>query len=80
MKHLKMVTPYLMTEPLTSTRHYGRYRTVIPQRAIYSVGVWPLNIAAKYSRYKFMAVSLPKRLWYWRFGSETAGFGSETAT
>jgi hypothetical protein len=37
-------------------------------------------MAVTYSRYKFMAVSLPKRLWYFRFGSETAGFGSETAT
>jgi hypothetical protein len=37
------------------------------------------GMAATYSRCKFMAVSLPKRLWYWRFGSETAGFGSETA-
>ena len=34
-----------MTEPLTSTRHYGRYRTDTPQRALYSVGVWPLHIA-----------------------------------
>ena len=41
-----MVTPYLMTEPLTSTRHYGRYRTVAPQRTLYSVGGWPLHIAA----------------------------------
>ena len=38
------------------------------------------GMAVTYSRYKFMAVSLPKRLWYCRFGSETAGFGSETAT
>jgi hypothetical protein len=37
-------------------------------------------MAVAYSRYEFMAVSLPKRLWYFRFGSENAGFGSETAT
>jgi hypothetical protein len=43
MEHPKMVTPYLITEPLTSTRHNGRYRTVSPQRALYSVGVWPLH-------------------------------------
>ena len=44
----KMVTPYLITEPLTSTRHYGRYSysTVAPQRALYPVGAWPLHIGA----------------------------------
>jgi hypothetical protein len=38
------------------------------------------GMAVTHSRYKFMAVSLPKRLWYCRFGIGTSGFGIETAT
>jgi len=30
-----------MTGPLASTRHYGRYRTATPQRALYYVEAWP---------------------------------------
>jgi hypothetical protein len=45
-----MVNPYLMTEPLTSTRHYGRYRTVTeplhPNGHFIPLGdgryIWPL--------------------------------------
>jgi hypothetical protein len=35
---------------------HGRYITVAPERALGSVGEWPLN-----NRYKFVTVSLPKR-------------------
>ena len=52
MSHPKMVTPRLIIyitvaiiEPLTLTRHHGRYSTVTPPRALASVGGWPLHMA-----------------------------------
>jgi hypothetical protein len=32
-------------QPLALTNGHGRYTTVIPERALASVGEWPLNIA-----------------------------------
>ena len=55
-----MVPPYLITEPLALTRHHGRYSAVVPQRALASVGGWPLHMAVTHGRYKFITVSLPK--------------------
>jgi hypothetical protein len=55
--------------PLPLASAHVRYITVTPERTILSVGEWPLHI---YSRYKFVTVSLPKRLRNGRFNSETA--------
>ena len=57
-------------KPLALTNDHGRYMTVTPERTLASVGEWPLHIA--YSRYKFLAASLPKRFRNGRFTSETA--------
>ena len=46
-------------KPLALASGHGRYITVIPERALVSVGEWPLHIAVK-----FLTVSLPKRLQY----------------
>jgi hypothetical protein len=43
--------------------------TVAPERALVSIGEWPLHI---FNRYKFVTASLPKRLRNGRFASETA--------
>jgi hypothetical protein len=58
-------------KPLALASGHDRYSytTVTPERALVSVGEWPLHI---YSRYKFLTVSLPKRFRSGRFTSETA--------
>ena len=58
--------------PLALTNGHGRYTTATPERKLVSTGIreWPLRVA--YNRYKFMAVSFPKRLRNGRFASETA--------
>jgi hypothetical protein len=53
-------------KPLPLTNGHGRYMTVTPEQTLVSVGEWPLHI---YCRYKFIAVSLPKRLRNGRFTS-----------
>ena len=53
-------------KPLALASGHGRYITVTPERALVSVGEWPLHIAVK-----FLTVSLPK--------PPSGGFGSETA-
>ena len=53
-------------KPLPLANGHGRYITVTPERALVSVGEWPLHIAVK-----FLTVSLPKPP-YGGFRSETA--------
>jgi hypothetical protein len=57
-------------KPLALASGHGRYITVTTERTLVSVGEWPLHIA--YSRYNFLAASLPKRFRNGRFTSETA--------
>ena len=54
-------------KPLPLDNGHGRYITVTPERALVSVGKWPLNLALK-----FLTVSLPKPLCDGRFTLEIA--------
>ena len=54
-------------KPLALASGHGRYITVTPERALVSVGEWPLHIAVT-----FLTVSLPKPPCNGRFTSETA--------
>ena len=60
---------HLRIKPLALASDHGHYITVTPERALVSVGGWPLQI---YNRYKFVTVSLPERLRSVRFITETA--------
>ena len=53
-------------KPLALANGHGRYITVTPERALVSVGEWPLHIAVK-----VWTVSLPKPP-YGGFRSETS--------
>ena len=57
-------------KPLAFTSGHGRYITVTPEQTLMSVCRW--GMAVTYSRYKFVNVSIPKRLCNGRFTSETA--------
>jgi hypothetical protein len=58
---------------LVLTNGHGRYMAVTPERALASFGEWPLHVTVTlYSSYKFVTVSLLKRLHNGRFNSETA--------
>jgi hypothetical protein len=61
--------PHTRIKPLTLASGHGRYITVTPEQTLVPVGEWPLHV---YSRYKFITVSLPKRLRDGHFASETA--------
>jgi hypothetical protein len=61
--------PHTRIKSLALTNGHGRYITATPERALVSVGEWPLHA---YNRYKFVTASLPKRLRNGRFTSETA--------
>ena len=60
-------------KPLPLANDHGRYTTVIntSERAIVSVGKWPLHII--HSRYNFLTISLLKRSRNGRFTSEKNG-------
>jgi hypothetical protein len=69
------------TKPLPLTNGYGRYMLHDRYTRTDTFFRWGMAVTY-YNRYKFVAVSLPRRLRNGRFNSETAvrRFRSETAT
>jgi hypothetical protein len=66
-----MSVPLIQDRPpaLALASGHGRYKTATPERTIFSVGERPLHTL---NRYKFVTVSILKRLRNGRFASETA--------